>query len=271
MNASDTTHAFDGKAEVYAQYRPDYAPRAIAAIVAIAGLDKTTAIADLGAGTGMLTRHFLAYVGRIFAIEPNDEMRTLARSSLGQSESLRLMRGTAQATGLPDHCVDAVTAGRAIHWFDPGPTQTEIRRILRPGGWLIIVRTPITDAYSSAARERLRDERISRPVKSRPHGEPQVDVSQYFGGDNYVRLTYPCTAHETWPQFLGRMQSFSHSPRPGDPKYDAFERVARETFDGGAVDRLLRIEYATEVLMKQIVPPAESPRSMPPSRGPERT
>lgn len=263
MDQTDTTHAFDGKAEAYARNRRDYAPQAIEAILAIAGLNKTSVIADLGAGTGMLTRHFANRVGQVFAIEPNDDMRTLALSSLGRLESLHIMKGTAHDTGLPDHGVHAVTAGRAIQWFDPAPSQAEIRRILRPGGWLIVVRTPATDAYSSAALERLHDERISRHEKNRRHHQPQSDVSDYFGGDNYIRLAYPCAAQETWPEFFGRMQSFSSSPQPGDPKYDGFERVAREIFDGGAVGGVLRVEYATEVLMKQIVPPATTQRSLP--------
>jgi acyl-coenzyme A synthetase/AMP-(fatty) acid ligase/SAM-dependent methyltransferase/acyl carrier protein len=263
VNASEATRAFDGKAAAYARHRRDYSPVAIDAIIAIAGLGKASVIADLGAGTGMLTRHFAERVGCVFAIEPNDDMRSFALASLGRRESLRMMKGTAQETGLPDHSVDAVTAGRAIQWFEPAPAQAEIRRILRPGGWLIVVRTPVTDAYSSAALERLRDERISRADRSRGHHPPQADVDDYLGGDNYIRLAYPCAAQETWPEFLGRMQSLSFSPQPGEAKYDGFERVAREIFDGGAVDGVLRVEYATEVLMKQIAPPAPTPGSLP--------
>jgi hypothetical protein len=152
-------------------------------------------------------------------------------------------------------------AGRAIQWFDPAPAQAEIRRILRPGGWLIVVRTPVTDAHSISALERLRDERISRREWSRHR--PQADVGDYFGGDNCVRLAYPCAAQETWPEFLGRMHSLSFTPRPGDPEYDGFVHVARAIFDGGAVEGTLRVEYATEVLMKEIVPLVAAPRSLP--------
>ena len=156
-----------------------------------------------------------------------------------------------------------MTAGRAIHWFDPEPSRAEIRRILRPGGWLIVVRTPVTDAYSSAAIDRLHDERISCHEPDRRHHQPQADVEDYFGGDNYIRLAYPCAAEETWPQFFGRMQSLSSSPRRGDPKYDGFAEAARAIFDGGAVNGVLRFEYATEVLLKQIVPPTATPGSLP--------
>jgi non-ribosomal peptide synthetase component F/precorrin-6B methylase 2/acyl carrier protein len=261
MDQTDPTRAFDGKAEAYARNRLDYSPRAIEAIVAIAGLGKASVIADLGAGTGMLARRFADRVGRVFAIEPNDEMRAQALSALGRRASVQLTRGTAHDTGLPDRSVDAVMAGRAIQWFDPAPAQAEIRRILRPGGWLIVVRTPVTDAHSISALERLRDERISRREWSRHR--PQADVGDYFGGDNCVRLAYPCAAQETWPEFLGRMHSLSFTPRPGDPEYDGFVHVARAIFDGGAVEGTLRVEYATEVLMKEIVPRVATPRSLP--------
>ncbi len=262
LNQPDTTHAFDGKAEAYARHRRDYSPVAIEAIIAVAGLGKASVIADLGAGTGMLTRHFTERVGRVFAIEPNDDMRSLALASLGQRESLCMMKGTAQETGLPDHSVDAVTAGRAIQWFEPAPAQAEIRRILRPGGWLIVVRTPVTDAYSRAALERLRDELISRHDRTARQHQPHADVGDYFGGDNCIRLAYPCAAQESWPEFLGRLQSLSFSPQPGDARYAGFERTARAIFDAGAVDGMLRVEYATEVMMKQIVPPARTPHSL---------
>jgi len=259
MDQTDTTRAFDGKAETYARNRMAYSPWAIEAIVTVAGLSKTSAIADLGAGTGMLTRHFVDRVGRVFAIEPNDGMRALALSSLGPLQSLHLIKGTAHDTGLPDKSVDAVMAGRALRWFDPAPSRAEILRILRPGGWLIAVRTPVTDAYSRASLKRLRDERISRHERSRHHPLHRV-LGTYFGGENPIRLAYPCAAQETWPEFLGRMQSMSFSPQPGDANYADFERVAREIFDGGAVDGTLRVEYSTEVLMKQIEPPAALPR-----------
>lgn len=256
MIPEDTTRAFDGKAEAYAQCRPDYATQAIEAILSIAGLGKHSAIADLGAGTGMLAQHFVQRVGQVFAIEPNDEMRAVARSHLDRYESVHVLAGRAEATRLPDCSVDAVTAGRAIQWFDPEPTQKEIRRILRPGGWLVVVGTPITDAYSNAAIARLHDERISHYEKGGRCGNPLSNIDAYFGGDDFIRLAYPCEMRESWPQFFGRMQSLSSSPRPGEPNYEGFIRLAREIFDAGAVDGLLRLKYDTEVLMKQLVPPA---------------
>lgn len=79
-------------------------------------------------------------------------------------------------------------------------------------------------------------------------------IRAQFGGDDYIRRTFPCVARETWAQFFGRMQSLSFSPQPGDPGFDRFSRLARELFDARAEGGLLRIDYATEVLMKKMVP-----------------
>jgi SAM-dependent methyltransferase len=252
MQRAEATRAFDGKADVYARNRFDYAPRAIDAIVAIAGLGESSAVADLGAGTGMLTRHFVSRVGRVFAIEPNDEMRALARSNLGEVDSLRVMKGTAEATGLPDQGVDAVIAGRAIHWFDPLPARAEMLRILRPGGWLIVVRTPLDGAGWAAALQRLRD---ACADQSASHDlPPRADDAAYFGGVDVVSLRFPCTARESWAQFAGRMRSLSFSPPPDDPRYGAFESAARAIFDEAAEDGTLSIRYSTEVLMREVTP-----------------
>ncbi len=32
-----------------------------------------------------------------------------------------------------------VTVGQAMHWFDLGATRAEFARILRPGGWCVVV------------------------------------------------------------------------------------------------------------------------------------
>jgi len=251
MNQPDTTRTFDGKAETYARNRLDFSPQAIEAIVAAAGLGTTSAVADLGAGTGMLTRHFLGRVGSIYAIEPNDDMRALALTGLQGRESVHVINGTAHATGLAARSVDAVVAGRAFRWFDPEPTWAEIRRILRPGGWLVAISTPVTDPYSRAALQRVRDERIARRDADRHHKRERV-LRTYFDGEHNLRFAYPSVTHESWPEFLGRMQSMSFAPPADDPIHAEFERVARAIFDGGAANGTLRVEYATEVLMKQV-------------------
>jgi len=74
----DPTRRFSSKAEKYAKYRWDYAPQAIQTIFEVTHLSAESSVADIGSGTGILTRHFVDKVKCVFAVEPNREMRQLA-------------------------------------------------------------------------------------------------------------------------------------------------------------------------------------------------
>src|SRR5205085_8778925 len=46
---------------------------------------------------------------------------------------------TAEATTLPDHSIDLILAAQAFHWFDRPKARREFSRILRQGGWIVLV------------------------------------------------------------------------------------------------------------------------------------
>lgn len=125
---------YSNKAENYAKYRWDYAPAAIEAICEIAQLSAHSSIADIGAGTGILTKHFAGKVQKVYAIEPNLEMRQIAATELASSPSVSVMNGSAEATKLPGQSVDTITVAQSIHWFDPEPAKQEMLRILKKNG-----------------------------------------------------------------------------------------------------------------------------------------
>ena len=74
----DPVDVFSSKADIYAKYRWSYAPEAIQTIFDHTGISQESCIADIGAGTGILTREFIGKVKYIFAVEPNLEMRDIA-------------------------------------------------------------------------------------------------------------------------------------------------------------------------------------------------
>ena len=107
----EPTAIYSSKAEDYAAHRPDYAGKAIHALVELTRLDSTWVVADIGSGTGNLSRHLVGRTRRVFAVEPNDAMRHQAEHLLGGSTSFKSIRGTAEQTTLPDHIVDLITVG----------------------------------------------------------------------------------------------------------------------------------------------------------------
>lgn len=230
---TDPTERFTGRASDYEQYRERYDPAILLPrLREWCGLTPDWIIADLGAGTGMLADNFLANGNRVFAVEPNAEMRA-ACISLHQAEPrLTVVDGTAEATTLPANSIDLACAGRAFHWFDVDRTAEELRRILKPDGWFVSV------AFGRA--DDGRDENIALEDLLRSlHTHRESTRSAYA---KYARLReiLPRDAHHeelqgemhlTWPALLGLLRSLSHSPLATDPRYPAFEAEVRRIFE----------------------------------------
>ncbi|ORX61916.1 S-adenosyl-L-methionine-dependent methyltransferase [Hesseltinella vesiculosa] len=127
-------HGFQAQADSYDLARPRYPVEAINFIVAL--VHSGAKIADVGAGTGIMTT-FLYEAGLdVSAIEPVDNMRMKLQDQL---PTVHAIKATAWDTTLPDASQDAVIMAQAFHWFDDLNTLKEAHRILKPGGKLILI------------------------------------------------------------------------------------------------------------------------------------
>lgn len=122
------------EAEFY-RYRPNYAPAAIARLVAqVDGRRRGFVTADVGAGTGNLSVLLLEQgVRPVVAIEPNREMRARGQAAT-RGEPVVWVEGTGEVTHLADEAVDWFAMGSSFNTTDRGRCLAEARRVLRPGG-----------------------------------------------------------------------------------------------------------------------------------------
>ncbi|RPH61533.1 MAG: class I SAM-dependent methyltransferase [Chloroflexi bacterium] len=219
---------YASKAAYYARYRWDYAPDAIAALFAAVGLSNQTVVADLGAGTGILTQHFVGKTKMVYALEPEAEMRAQLEKALGGNPTCQIVNRRAENTGLPDHSIDLITVGQAIHWFEPQPARTEFLRILKPAGWLALLRNYGTDdVYEKAVAPLYRNFSASglydRVVRS--------SADFYFGKDRFQTLCFPFEFSLDWESFLGALLSSAMTPNEASPDFGEFVAQARQIFD----------------------------------------
>ena len=139
---TDDTTRFGSFAAEYDRVRP-HPPTELTDLITQWAGNPTPDVVDLGAGTGLSTALWPSTLRpstpspstlspsatSVIGVEPDAAMRAVATS-----RGLHMIDGTAEATTLPDNSADVVTAGQALHWFDPVRTFPEIARILRPGG-----------------------------------------------------------------------------------------------------------------------------------------
>ena len=130
---------FGKTARDYGSFRAGF-PDALFDRLANFGIGKTgQRLLDLGAGTGYLGRGFARAGCAVTGLDPSDalinEARRLDREAGVASD---YVTAHAEHTGLPDHAFDVVTAGQCWHWFDRARAAAEVRRLLQPGGALVI-------------------------------------------------------------------------------------------------------------------------------------
>ena len=139
MPASNATNRFSARVDNYIRYRPGYPPQVLETLRKECGLTPIDVIADIASGTGIWTRMLVENGNPVYAVEPNLDMREAGERLLAGFPKLSSVDGTAEATTLPDASVDFVTAAQAAHWFDRMRARQEFSRILRPGGWLVLL------------------------------------------------------------------------------------------------------------------------------------
>jgi SAM-dependent methyltransferase len=94
-------------------------------------------LVDLGCGSGYWLPGYAAEAAEVIGVEPDPDLEALARLRPGGA---RVVAGSAEHIPLPDRSVDVVHA-RFAYFFPPGCDAglAEVRRVLRPGGRLVVV------------------------------------------------------------------------------------------------------------------------------------
>jgi SAM-dependent methyltransferase len=227
-----STERFSTRVEDYIKYRPSYPSALLELLAARCGLGETTTVADIGSGTGILTELLLETGARVFAVEPNKEMRAAAERLLGDYGRFRSVSGTAEATTLPQASVDLITASQAFHWFDIPKARREFARVLVPQGWVALIwneRPPDAGAFHDEYDQLLRRHAAEYDRVTRMRAD-EGKIREFFGRRPHSAVFANQQVFD-FAGLQGRLMSSSYAPEPGHPEHEPMIAGLRELFE----------------------------------------
>lgn len=209
----DARRGFQAGAAAYERGRPGYPAATIEWLRTELGLRPGRTVADVGAGTGKLTRELVASGATVLAVEPVPAMRSVLEAAV---PSARALCGTAEALPAPDRSIDAITVAQAFHWFDVPRTLAEFHRVLRPGGRFAVI--------------------WNRRVREQPLHQAIHELTEPYRGDS------PSHHDGGWRESIaayGRFAAAGESEVPFEQQFDAdglVDRVGSISFIAGLDD-----------------------------------
>jgi len=215
-------------------------------------LSRASVVADIGSGTGILSKLFLEHGNHVLGVDPNEEMRKAAEESLATYSSFRSVNGSAEDTTLPAYTVDFITAAQSFHWCNATKARKEFMRILRPGGWVILIwntrvnSTPFMQAYDRLVSDYANNE--PRRVRHEDIGEETIGK---FLGKHKSRI-FNNQQLLDFEGLTGRLLSSSYAPLAGNPRHSPMIGDLRRIFDTYQENGYVHMEYRTELYCIQL-------------------
>lgn len=227
-----STQKFSGIANEYTQSRPSYAMEFIECLYEKYGFADSSVIADIGSGTGKLAKQLLKKGSKVFCVEPNYDMRSVAEKELNTYANFNSITGSAECTTLSDNSVDFITTAQAFHWFDTKSFKKECSRIIKADGKVFLI-------WNIRNEEALINKELYQvfskycsDFKGFSGGiKPHDDRIKEFFENEYEFLTFDNPLCFDREKFINRCLSGSYSLKKGDYRFDSYAEEIKKVFD----------------------------------------
>lgn len=254
MSEVDSTGRFSQRVADYVAARPGYPERVLEILAAETGLGESWAVADLGSGTGISAELFLRRGCRVWGIEPNAAMRQAAEVRFAAEPRFVSLNASAESTTLADASMDLAVAAQAFHWFDRERTRTEVRRIVRPGGWVALLfnrRLTEEPGFLRAGFLRAYEDLLLRygtDYREVDHRHvTAASLADFFGSSSFSRYEIPNAQSLDLAGLRSRLLSSSYTPPEDHPDRVPMLAALDEIFAQHRVSGRVEMLYATEL------------------------
>lgn len=241
---------FSSKVADYVASRPDYPAPLFDTLRAAGDLPPGAMVADIGAGTGLLTQGLLERGYQVCAIEPNAGMRAAADLRLGQFPGYRSAAGCAESMPLAAASVDLITAAQAFHWFDIDAARAEFLRVLRPHGQVALIWNDrvLTDPLHTALDEIFAHFGGAKRGALVAH-EERADVPTFFGATVPEEWRWPHEHRLDAAGLLSLVFSRSYMPDRDSPRGQEASEQVLQLFGRLANNAQLAVRYTTVTML----------------------
>jgi len=239
----DSKELFTSKSKIYDAYRPKYSEQFIDSIIENYPLSHLAKIADIGAGTGILTQQLLRIGCEIFAIEPNKEMREIAENKFLNEKKCHVINGSAEKTTLNDNSMDLIIVAQAFHWFEIESFRKEFQRISKRNKAILVWNTKKTSQPYLAELEEV-NQKYCKEFKGFSGGIEIDQISSFFD-NHYIRKEFENNLRMKKHNFVNGILTGSYTPDKEDKDYEAYVQKIEEIFEKYCINGELIIENDT--------------------------
>lgn len=138
-----------------------------------AGLREGMRVADVGCGVGVFALPAALLVGGdgiVYAVDPQEAMLSILRerASAAGVGNIRPLRSSEERIPIPGGVLDLVLMVDVLHELEGDGTLKEVRRILRPGGTLVVIdwRRDGREDMGPPREERVPEDEVVRRLSS---------------------------------------------------------------------------------------------------------
>jgi SAM-dependent methyltransferase len=241
---------FTQRAADYAASRPDYPAALFETLREICPPAGGTTVADIGAGTGLLTEGLLRRGYLVVAVEPNAAMRQVADGLLGRIDGYRSVDGGAEAMPLADGSIDLITAAQAFHWFEVDRARAEFLRVLTAQGRVALIwNDRMLEDPLHAALDEVFVAFGGTKLVALAACEDRSNVARFFGSSRAREFVWPHVQRLDEAGLSSLVFSRSYVPgRATDDGRRVADRV-REVFGRFAVNSQVEVRYRTVAIV----------------------
>ncbi|WP_211745764.1 class I SAM-dependent methyltransferase [Paenibacillus sp. Marseille-Q4541] len=250
----DSKKRFSDRVDTYVKYRPSYPVEALDYLYDTIGIKQDSVIADIGAGTGIMSELLLARGSKVIAVEPNADMRQAAEKRLSSNPNFRIQPYPAEGTGLDDKSVDAIVCAQSFHWFDQEAARIEFHRVLKPGGKAVLIwNSRLTEGseFLTEYDQLLHD--YGTDYKEVKHTNITIEMFSSFFKEGTLELKeFANRQIFDYEGLRGRLLSSSYSPSPGHPNYEPMMDALQSIFDRTQKEGHVFFDYKTQIFWGEV-------------------